>query len=401
MAFLPKAIVEKNIKERSRTDRLGKQRTDYEAYLGVDPFTQKPVRISRGDRKELEQDIADFYRRHKFGGDAAARLTAVQAIDAKNAYDVLASANLKVSLFDVANAYVGGLNAKDDPVVKKSIAEAFAELYKSMPEGCNKRNMFSTVERWAESCGGDKRQLVSVNAKEVADYLAKNFNDRAPKTYNFHLLHLKTFFNWCCKEERKYLLENPIRSLDPKPEPWEEPEYMKPEEVKKLFSLLESMKGERPELLAYATVSFFCGCRAVEIRRMAADPEAAKINIEGETVRIAKAKGYQQGKRPRAFHIEPTAIAWMKSFDFLGALKKVTNDTLLEIYDLARRNGIHVFQNCGRHTFITYHVAAYGDPAKTTAMVGTSDKMRADNYCGLATKKDGEAYFAILPTLMP
>lgn len=397
MAFLPKAIVEKNIKERSRTDRLGNQRTDYEAYLGIDPFTQKPVRISRGDKKELEQDIADFYRRHKFGGDAAARLTAIQAIDAKNAYDVLASANLKVSLFDVASAYVGGLNAKDSPTIKKSVAEAFDEYYRGKVDGADKTKTFSTVGKWAQKNGG--KQLVAVTAKDVATYLQTNYGTHKPKTYNSHLLYLKTFFNWCCKEERKYLPKNPIKSLELKPDPWEEPEYMKPDEVRRLFALLESAKGEKPELLAYAVASFFCGCRAVEIQRMAADPDAAKINIEEETVRIAKAKGYQQGKRPRAFHIEPTAVAWMKSFDFLGALKKVTNDTLLEIFDLARRNGIHVFQNCGRHTFITYHVAAYGDPAKTTAMVGTSDKMRADNYCGLATKKDGEAYFKILPAV--
>ena len=87
----------------------------------------------------------------------------------------------------------------------------------------------------------------------------------------------------------------------------------------------------------------------------------------------------------------------MKSFGFLGALAKVTRDTQKGIYELARANGVPMFHNCGRHTFITYHVAAYSDPAKTTAMVGTSDKMRADNYCGLATKKDGDAYFAIMP----
>ena len=237
-----------------------------------------------------------------------------------------------------------------------------------------------------------------MTAKEIADYLQENFGSKKPKTYNQHLLYLKTFFNWCCKDERKYLKENPIRALKYKPEPWEEPEYMKPEDVERLFKLLEANKTEHPEHLAYAVVNFFCGCRAVEVMRMATDPDAAKIDVDGETVRIAKAKGYQQGKRPRAFHILPTALAWMKSFDFLAGLKTVTEKTQKEIYDLARADGVPMFQNCGRHTFITYHVAAYADPAKTTAMVGTSDKMRAENYCGLARKEQGEAYFRIMPT---
>jgi hypothetical protein len=68
------------------------------------------------------------------------------------------------------------------------------------------------------------------------------------------------------------------------------------------------------------------------------------------------------------------------------------------MYKLAKDNNIPVFGNCGRHTFITYHVAAYGNPAITQAMVGTGGKMMANNYRGLATKKDGEAFFNILPS---
>ena len=397
MGYLPKSMVEKTVKVRMHRDKNGRGFEVYEAYFGIDPFTQKPLRVSRTDRDALAKEIQDFYARHKSGGDAAVRLTAVQALDAKNAYDALANANLRVSLTDAVNAYIGGQSANAGLTCTKKIQEAYEEYRNSKPDGADKTKTAATVGRWANGCNG--RQLVSVTAKEIAAYLEKQFGAKKPKTYNSHLLYLKTFFNWCCKDEREYLAKNPIKNLECKPEPWEEPEYMKPEDVKRLFRLLEAHKGDRPELLAYAVVNFFCGCRAVEIQRMASDPDAAKINIEGETVRIAKAKGYQQGKRPRAFPIHPTALAWMKSFEFLDALKKVTEDTQKEIYNFARANGIPMFQNCGRHTFITYHVAAYNDPSKTTAMVGTSEKMRADNYCGLAQKKDGEAYFAILPSV--
>ena len=91
-------------------------------------------------------------------------------------------------------------------------------------------------------------------------------------------------------------------------------------------------------------------------------------------------------------------MAWIKSFDFLKALKKVNKKTIEKIYALARKHKIPVFQNCVRHTFITYHVAAFGDPAKTQAMVGTSARYRAMNYCGMASKADGEKYFRIWPS---
>ena len=172
---------------------------------------------------------------------------------------------------------------------------------------------------------------------------------------------------------------------------------MKPADVERLFRLLESVKGEHPEYLAQAIVGFFCGTRAVEIRRMAMIEGAAKIHLDDEMIRIAMGKGYQRGKMPRAFHIEPTAMAWINSFDFIGALKKVNKKTVEEIYTLARKHKIHVFQNCIRHTFVTYHVAACGDPAKTQAIVGTSARYRAMNYCGLASNADGLAYFNIMP----
>ena len=415
MAYLPKCIVKDNIKERTRKGRDGKSHTDFEAYLGVDPFSHRPVRITRADMDDLMAALKDFYQRHQVGGDAAVRLTALQAIDAKYAYDCLANAGMKgVSLGEAVNAYIGGLavaKANCERTVQEVYVEYIEKKYGGFPRkkfngscycrdpedvNADRDNAIAKVGKWAETFGA--RKLATVTAKDVADYLEENYGKRKPKTYNSHLLYLKVFFNWCCKDEREYLVKSPIRSLADKPEPWEEPEYMKPEDVEKLFRLLEAHKADRPEYLAYAIVNFFCGCRAIEVRRMASDPDAAKIDIENATVRLAKGKGFQQGKKPRAFTIHPTALAWMKSFGFADALKKVTEDTQKEIYELARANGVPMFQNCGRHTFITYHVAAYGDPAKTTAMVGTSDKMRAENYCGLATKKDGEAYFAVMPT---
>ena len=397
MAYLPKSIVEKNIKLRVRKDKCGNTHEDYEAYLGVDPFDHKPVRITRADVDELKTVIRDFYQRHQIGGDAAVRLTAAEAIDAKRALDALAAARMKATLYEAVSAYIGGVAAQDMPATRKSVMEAYEEFFAAKSEGADKAKTNATTGKWVRSLGD--KSLALIGAKEIVDYLNTNYGDHKPKTYNSHLLYIKTFLNWCCKDEQGYLAKNPIRAVKFRPEPWEEPEYMKPEDVEMLFRLLESHKSDKPEMLAYAIMNFFCGCRGVEIQRMAADADAAKVNIDGETVRIAKAKGYQQGKRPRAFPIHPTALAWMKSFEFLPALKKVTDETQKEMYDLARANGIPVFHNCGRHTFITYHVAAYNDPSKTTAMVGTSEKMRADNYCGLAQKKDGEAYFAILPTL--
>ena len=398
MSYLPKTTVERSIKRRVRRDRQGRERVGYEAYFGTDPFTKFAVRMTRASEDELKRDIRDFYQRHQSGGDAAVRLTPIEAIDAKNALDLLHEAGVRMSLADAVRGYLDGDSRKKQDDSRMTIGAAYSEYYASKGEGADKHKTAATVGKWLKEAG-ENTSLANVTAKDVAEYLKRHYDDKKPKTYNSHLLYLKTFFNWCTKDERKYLSESPIRGIKPREEPWEEPEYMKPADAEKLFRLLEGETSAHPEYLAYAIISFFCGSRAIEIQRSAAlGDDAVRINLDDEMVRIAKGKGYQRGKRPRAFHIDATALAWMKSFDFLKAVKMITGKTQGEIYKLARKHGIPVFQNCGRHSFITFHVAAYGDPAKTQAIVGTSAKMRAENYCGLASKADGEAYFKILPS---
>jgi len=396
MSYLQKKEVEATIKRREHTVK-GKVYVTFEAYFGTDPFSKKPVRMSRGTEEELKKAIKDFFLRHQSGGDAAVRLTAVQALDAKNALDELTAAGEDISLTEAVRAYLGGSVRISGNASGITIGDAWQEFYNGKPDGDDKRKHRFSSEKFVQEYGAD-RKLALVTAKEVADYLEANYGALKPKTYNSHLLSIKTFFNWCAKGKQKYIPFSPIKEVEFKPEPWEEPEYMKPADVEQLFRLLESVKDKHPEYLAQAIVGFFCGTRAVEIRRMAMIEGAAKIHLDDETIRIAMGKGFQRGKMPRSFQIEPTAMAWIKSFDFMDALKKVNKKTIGKIYKLARKHKIPVFQNCVRHTFITYHVAAYGDPAKTQAMVGTSARYRAMNYCGLASKADGEAYFKIWPS---
>ena len=79
MSYLPKALVEKSIKKRVRRDKQGRERVSFEAYFGTDPFTKFAVRKTRSSEEELKRDIKDFFLRHQSGGDAAVRLTPIEA----------------------------------------------------------------------------------------------------------------------------------------------------------------------------------------------------------------------------------------------------------------------------------------------------------------------------------
>jgi integrase len=55
-------------------------------------------------------------------------------------------------------------------------------------------------------------------------------------------------------------------------------------------------------------------------------------------------------------------------------------------------------RNCLRHSFCTYHVAAYKDPGKTATILCHRNQQKLwSNYNGVARASDGNSYFTITP----
>ena len=134
---------------------------------------------------------------------------------------------------------------------------------------------------------------------------------------------------------------------------------------------------------------------------MADGEDSIRIDLQDRFIRVVKPKGVTNGIRPRCFRIPDTAYAWMSAFDFIQAAQTPNLRFRKKMMRYAKDAGVKVPTNAGRHTFITMDVAAYGKPEETQAKVGTSATMRAENYCGLASKAEGLAYFKILPKKEP
>lgn len=387
------------IKRREKTVN-GKVYATYDCYLGMDPVTGKPKRIWDTDRKRLEEKVSEFYSSAKTNGLAAIVLTPDQVFDAKTAYVMLAEKGLNRSLRDIVAFYLDSVRQREEASVAKEItAEAalkeYMETFSSI-QTAQADTVTRTVGRWVKSLPAGTL-VSSVSYDSVMKYLNSHGN-WAPKSWNNAMLYIKTFLAWCASPLRGYAKENPLALAKRKVIAWHEPEYMRFEEVERLVRLVERRKDERPDMLVFFTLWFFCGMRVAEIERMANDAEAVRISIEDETVRVAKPKGYQKGIRPRSFHMEDNALAWLKSVDIRRGISMLCTKTRRGISEIAADNGITIPDNAGRHTFITYHVAAYGEPSKTEGMVGTSANMRCTNYMGLESKRNGQGFFAIFPS---
>ena len=399
MSFRSKHEVLASVKRRDQVKR-GFKYTIFEAYLGTNPLTKKPVRLASKSIEKLRKMVMEFYQRMSSGGAASVVLSPYQSMDARNALDELAKAGLDITLTECVRRIVE--NGAEAPAqCSTTLREAYDGYYRQQ-EGKSPWHLKSVrfrVGAWVAKFGGD-RLVSDVTARALSEYLESSFIKRGAEgektTYNNHLNYIKSFMKWCAAPEQGYVKSSPVETMKPKVKGYVDPEYMKPEDVEKLFRALEKSGG--PDL-AYAILSFFCGMRQDEIQRVQDGESSIVIDLDEKYIRVIKCKGSTRGIKPRAFTIPNQALAWMQSMlDFAEAVRtpnKYFRDHLLEI---ARAIGVNLPKNAGRHTFCTMFEAAHHDSNALSAIVGNSEEIRDRHYNGVAKPQEGRDYFKILPS---
>ena len=248
---------------------------------------------------------------------------------------------------------------------------------------------------------GPNKNVSDVTPRELASYIDAKLSDAAPKTYNNHITYIKTFFGWCCRKDVGYRLDNPAEDLRAKQIAYKEPEFVTADKVRPVLEAVDKATDgiRRAQLLTFIALSFFNGVRVDEIFRL----DGRDLNIEDGWVRVAMPKGFQRGIAPRMVPLTGAAKAWLrysgiKPHDGMRLMSAFPSaNAIYKAIVYAMPSVVGFPHNAGRHSFITMHVALYGDPTKTEALCGTSKQMRTRNYMGLATRRQAEEYFNVLP----
>jgi site-specific recombinase XerC len=209
-------------------------------------------------------------------------------------------------------------------------------------------------------------------------------------TKRTHQKLIQNFFGWLKKNRR--ITENPCDGLRPVRIVPEEVEAFTVDEVCSLFAKNESQPRE---LCGRLALECFAGLRYSSAARLNG---ATDIRFDTRQI-ILPAKSIKTRRREVIDKLPANLWWWLEWSN--PATWSMTERQYLEAKSNATRirAELRLVHNGCRHSFATYHVAAFSDAARTALILcHTNQAMLFKHYRGIATEADGLAYFEICPS---
>lgn len=209
-------------------------------------------------------------------------------------------------------------------------------------------------------------------------------------TWNNYRRDLHNFLGWCVTE--KMASKNPCSEVPKARTSRGIPECFSVEEVK---TFLRCLMAREPEMVPYYATGFFAGIRSAELDRL----DSSCLGQELIHIGPDQAKMSAQ----RYVTILPNLRAWLDKFPPAGPLfqrnhRKRFVAVLAALKEDKKTENFGWVDNGMRHSFASYHLAAFEDSAKTALELGhQSASLLYSTYRTLSTKAEGEKYFAITP----
>jgi integrase len=225
--------------------------------------------------------------------------------------------------------------------------------------------------------------IKAIEGSEIKGWLAQE--PLAIKTRNRHLGYIKNIFGMA--KEWKLIVENPFEDVGAFNNPKKEKiEILTSDEMSRFLSALDW------DWLPFFAISAFTGLRSDEVGRL----DWNEIKLERSLIDLPPTKS-KNGRR-KLEEISANLLAILSPFVRAEGPVKPANRKLSH----ARSKASHAAgivpwkQNCIRHSFCSYSVAAKG--LEWTAIQADHDiKMLKKHYLEMVTKEDAAKYWAIRP----
>jgi len=243
------------------------------------------------------------------------------------------------------------------------------------------------LRRFAKSFPG---HAVCDLSKEHLDGFINALDKSGAKSRNHHRAGIKQFLQWCIRKD--YLPAthrmNEADAMRPEHANTGATAFYTPDEFR---ALLETA----PEpLRAMIAIGGLAGLRTAEILRLTWE-EIFRVPGHIE-ITAGKAKTRQR----RLVEVCPALAAWLEdSRKLTGKLWQGTERFFHKgCAEVCDRAGVPRKPNGLRHSYCSHHFALHANENLTAAQAGTSPAMVHQHYKGLATRTEGEKWFAVSPS---
>ena len=354
-------------------------RGTFRAEIYVDGKQQRPTFKTREEAEGYIDRVRMTQERR------SVPLTMTELVEAREALDMLPEG---VGLLEVVRQWVRGANmAEAHPVVAREALDTM--IAEKVALGLRKRSAQSLshhVGRFLEDFPG--LCIHEITTAQFRDWLTAN--SYRGETWNNYRRDLHSFLGWCVRE--KHIATNPATEVPKARSVSAMPACFAVADVK---AFLDMAAKVAPEVVPFFATAFFAGIRSAELDRMTSDcfgPEYIHVGA-------GQAKIGQQ----RFVTILPTLAKWLEAFPPTGPLRlpghrRQYRAILKALAEAEETQGFAWVDNGARHSFASYHLAAFRDAGRTAHELGHQNaSLLYNRYRTLATEADGVAYFAIIP----
>jgi len=289
----------------------------------------------------------------------------------------------EVSLLDVVREFI---QRRELITRSETVRNAFTSFI-AAKHGDNMRpryleDLHFRLGRFAETFG--ERKVASITPAEVDGWLRDL--GQTPISRNTYHLRLHTFFEYC--RGRGWIHTNPLKDV---PTAKVLPGAIGILSVEQTARLLEAASQET---LPYLAIGVFCGLRSAELKRL----EWADIHFDEGLVEVPSLKSKTASRR--FVSIRANLAQWLEPYR--GRVGAICPSGLY--HRLAKDRQCAGITDCPsnalRHSFASYHLAAFRDPRELALEMGHSrSEVTFRHYRELVRPSEAERFWRIVPVI--
>ena len=339
------------------------------------------IRETFPTRPEAETRAAQIRQQRDNEGAAAFTLPSAARLEAVKCGEMLKPYNATIT--EAVTYYVEHVLAyRNAPPVLEIVKNVVAEAKSAGRRETTVKDLRLRLEKFSRTFGN--RQLAGISLQELKQWLDDptqtartriNYATKVSQLYGFAIRHQWADVN---------LVERITR---PTPEAGEPGIFT----VEQAARLLEH--ADEVGLLPYIAIGLFAGIRSAELLRL--DWSAVKLSERA----IVVGAGIAKKRSRRVVEISNTLAAFLSVCGKTRGLVVDVPDFRKALNALAKSADVKAWpQNGLRHSFASYHLAAYNDTVRTAFLMGHSNpRIVHDHYKALVSKADAERFWALRP----